>query len=190
MRTPITLLQKITAQCIVARCCALISIQPIKNSDALLLDIQITGKVHSMLSFPYRDNTEILTLPIEHHGMDFPSIAPINMGMVIKEIARDLNHHILAYQQVALITLADCICTINGCVGPLDGLGLNQNFSQYYKKIPVAWIIAQNFMTSLKPKLSLCLTDNSHIMRSEVSISHTIKMCKAHGVNIPNGHAI
>src|SRR6202050_1008150 len=45
-------------------------------------------------------------------------------------------------------------------------------------------------MTSLKPKLSLHLTDNSHIMHSEVSISHTINLCKAHGVDVPNGHAI
>ena len=75
MGMPITLLQKITAQCIVARCRALISIQPIKNSDALLLDKQITGKVHSMLGFPYHGHTKILTLPVKHHGMDFPSIA-------------------------------------------------------------------------------------------------------------------
>jgi hypothetical protein len=143
-----------------------------------------------MLGFPSRGNTKILTLPVEHHGMDFPYIARINMGMVIEGITCDLNHHIPGYQQVALITLANWTCTINGCVGPLDSLGLNWNFSLYYKKIPAAWIIPQNSMTSLKPKLSLCLTDNSHIMHGEVSISHTIKMCKAHRIDIPNGHAI
>jgi hypothetical protein len=190
MRTPITLLRKIIAQCITARCRALISIQPIKNSDALLLDKQIAGKVHMALGFPYRGNTEILTLPVEHHGMDFPSITQINMGLVVEGIARDLNHHILAYRQVALITLADWTCAINGCMGPLDGLGLSRNFTQYYKRIPAAWIVAQNSMTSLKPKLSLRLTDSSHIMRGEVSISHTINLCKAHGADVPNGHAI
>ena len=41
---PITLLCKITAQCIVARCRDLLSIQPIKNGDALSLDKQISGK--------------------------------------------------------------------------------------------------------------------------------------------------
>ena len=60
-----------------------------------------------MLGFPYRGNTKILTLPVEHHGMEFPSIAWINMGIVIEGITCDLNHHIPAYQQVALITLAD-----------------------------------------------------------------------------------
>jgi len=93
-------------------------------------------------------------------------------------------------KQVALIILADWTCTINGCMGSLDSLGLNRNFSQYYKKIPAAWIITQNSMTSLKPRLSLHLTNNSHIMHRDISISHTIKLCKAHGINIPNGNVI
>ena len=122
--------------------------------------------------------------------MDFPSLAQINMGMVIKGIICDLNCHIPAYQQVALVTLANWMCTIDSCVGPLDGLGLNQNFSQYYKKIPAAWIIVQNSMTSLKSNPSLCLTHNSQIMDGEIFISHTIKLCKAHGVDVPNGHVI
>ena len=49
------------------------------------------------LGFPYRGNTDILTLPVEHHGLDFPSIARINMGLVAEGLARDLNHHIPAY---------------------------------------------------------------------------------------------
>src|SRR5882762_4125917 len=118
------------------------------------------------------------------------SIARINMGLVVEGITRDLNHHIPAYRQVTLITLADWTCTINGCMRPLDGRGLSRNFTQYYKRILAAWIIAQNSMTSLKPKLSLRLTDNSHIMRGEISISHTINLCKAHGVDVPNGHTI
>ena len=97
MHTPITLLQKIIAQCIIANCHALLSIQPIKNSDMLLLDKQITGKVHMTLDFPYCGNTGILTLPMEHHGLDFPSVAQINTGLVIKGLARNLNHHIPAY---------------------------------------------------------------------------------------------
>ena len=125
IHTPITLLHKIIVQCIIARCRALLSIQPIKNSDALLLDKQIMGKVHMTLGFPYRGNTGILTLPMEHHGLDFPSVAWINTGLVIEGLAHDLNHHIPAYQQVALITLMDWKCVINGCIGPLDSIGLN-----------------------------------------------------------------
>ena len=86
------------------------------------------------------------------HSIDFPSVARINMGMVIEGIAHYLNHHIPGYQQVALITLADWTCGINNCVGLLDGHGLKHNFSQYYKRILAAWIIAQNTLTCLKPK--------------------------------------
>ena len=190
MCLPITLLRKITAQCIVSRCRALLSIQPIKNSDALLIDKQIAGKIHLAKGFPYRGNTDILTLPIQQHGMDFPSVTRINMGLVAEGLARDLNHYIPAYQQVALVTLADWTCNINGCVGPLDGLGLKHNFSQYYRKFPAAWIIAQDTLTRLKPKLSLRRTNNSHILHGDISISHTLRLCRAHGVAVPDGHAI
>jgi Reverse transcriptase (RNA-dependent DNA polymerase) len=189
-RIPITLLRKITAQCIIARCRALLSIQPIKNSDAHSLDKQIARKIHLALGFPYQGNTDILNLPIEKHGMDFPSIARINMGLVTEGLARDLNHHIPAYRQVAHITLADWTCSINNCVGPLDGLGLRRNFTQYYKKIPAAWIIAQSTLTHLEPKLSLRRTDASHILRGDVSISHSLRLCQAHGFDVPGGHAI
>ena len=190
MRTPITLLRKIVAQCIVTRCCALLSIHPIKNNDALLLDKQLAGKIHSALGFPYRGNTDILTLPVEQHGLEFPSIARINMGLVAEGLARDLKYHIPAYQHIAHITLADWTRRINSCIMPLDGISLKWNFSQYYKKTPAAWIIAQNTRMNLKQKLSLCLTDNSHIVCGEISISHTFNLCKAHRNDIPNGHAI
>ena len=189
-RIPITLLRKITAQCIVARCRALLSIQPIKNGDALSLDKQICGKIHLALGFPYQGNTDILNLPIERHGLDFPLITRINMGLVTEGLARDLNHHIPAYRQVALITLADWTCGINNCVGPLDGLGLRRNFTQYYKKIPAVWIIAQHTLTCLEPKLSLRCTDASHIFHGDISISHTLRLCQAHRVDVPDGHAI
>lgn len=142
------------------------------------------------MGFLYQGNTDILNLPIERHGLDFPSITHINLGLVTEGLAHDLNHHIPAYQQVELITLADWTCSINNCVGPLDGLGLRWNFTQYYKKTPAAWIIAQNTLTYLEPKLSLHHTDASHIFYNDVSISHTLRLCQAHGVDVPDGHAI
>ena len=75
-------------------------------------------------------------------------------------------------------------------MGPLDGLGLRRNFTQYYKKIPAAWIIAQHTLTCLEPKLSLRRTDASHIFHGDISISHTLRLCQAHGVDVPDGHAI
>ena len=82
----------------------------------LLLDKQIVGNVHMTLGFPYHGNTGILTVPTEHYGLDFPSVAQINAGLVIKGVAHDLNHHIPAYKQVTLITLAGWTCAINGCI--------------------------------------------------------------------------
>lgn len=142
------------------------------------------------LGFPYCGNTGILTLPMEHHGLDFPSVARINAGLVIEGLARDLNHHIPASRRGALITLADWMCAINGCIGPLDGIGLNQSFSHHYRKIPATWIIVQNSMTSMRLKLSFHLTEHSHILRGKMSISHTLNSCKARGIDVPNGHAI
>ena len=184
---PITLLRKIVVQCITSRCRALILIHPIKDSDAVLLDQQITGKVHQCFGFPYCPNTNILTLPISHLGMEFPSIARINTGIAVEGLARDLNHHIPAYRSMARLTLADWTCDINGCVNPLDGRGLAKDFTRYYRKIPASWIFAQKGMSKLKPKLSLCLTDSSHIIRGDLSITHALKLCQVRGNEVPNG---
>ena len=61
---------------------------------------------------------------------------------------------------------------------------MNCNLSQYYRRIPAAWIIAQNTLTLLVPKLSLRLTDTSHIYHGDISISHTLKQCHANGIVI------
>ena len=121
IRMPITLIRKIVAQCITSRCHALISIQPIKDSDAILLDQQIAGKVHHCFGFPCRPNTDVPMLLVLYLGMKFPSIARINAGIAVEGLMRDLNHHIPAYQLMARLTLADWMCDINGCVNPLDG---------------------------------------------------------------------
>ena len=163
IQMPITLLQKMVAQCIISRCGALISIRPIKDSDTVLLDQQIAGKVHHCLGFPYRLNTDILTLPISHFVMEFLSVACINAGIAIEGLTRDLNHHIPAYGLMARINLADWTCSINDCINPLEGWGLIKSFTRYYQKIPASWIIPQKAMSTLSPKLSLRLTDCSYI---------------------------
>ena len=184
------LLRKIVAQCITSRCHALISIQPFKDSDAVLLDQQITGKVYQCFGFPYHPNTNVLTLPISHLGMEFPSIAWINAGIAVEGLVRDLNHHIPAYQSMARFTLADWTCNINGCINPLDGRGLTKDFTRYYRKIPASWIFTQKGMSKLNPKLSLRLTDSSHIIQGDVTIMHALNLCQANGNKVPNGHAL
>ena len=96
-RLPITLIRKIVAQNIALKCCAMLYLQPIKQSDAEALDKQIIEKVHLALGFPFRPSSRIATLPLSHHGFDFPSIERINAGIVVAGISQDLNHHIRSY---------------------------------------------------------------------------------------------
>ena len=86
VKTPITLLWKIIAECIVSCCGALLSLQPIKQDQAIKLDHLIASKVHEALSFSYRAMTSILTLPLSLHGMGFPSIEQINAGLSIDRL--------------------------------------------------------------------------------------------------------
>ncbi|KAF9006308.1 hypothetical protein BDZ89DRAFT_1095452 [Hymenopellis radicata] len=88
------------------------------------------------------------------------------------ELARDLNHHIDAYRKMARITLADWQCSINGCVNPLDGAGLERRFSRYRGRLPSAWITAQQAMRDPGVMLSLRSTDQSHVLRGDMSLTH------------------
>ena len=126
---------------LISRLRVLLSIQPIKPGDALSLDKMIASKIHHITGFPYNPNTDILTLPVDLHGLDYPSVARINAGIATEGLWRDLNHHVPAYRKMARLTLADWTCTINHCVCPLDGKGLLRDFTGQYRKIPAAWII-------------------------------------------------
>jgi hypothetical protein len=176
-RLPITLIRKIVAQNIMSKCRAMLYLQPIKRSDAESLDKLIVEKVHLALGFPFRPSSRIATLPISHHGFDFPSVARINAGIAITGMARDLNHHIRAYQTMAKITMTDWMCEKNGCIYPLDGDGLLKNFSHYARSIPAGWIIAQKAMKDLPTPLSLIMTDQSFLANGEVSLSHVVNIC-------------
>ncbi|KAJ7670832.1 hypothetical protein DFH06DRAFT_1370021, partial [Mycena polygramma] len=192
-RLPITLLRKMVAQNIVSRCRALLSLQPIKQADAEALDVRISMKIHAILGMPFSPNSKILTLPVSHHGLGFPSVARINAGIVVDGISRDLNHHITAYQTMARITLAEWTCSINACIYPLDGIGLRKTFTHYYKKIPAAWITAQGVMSSMRDPISLRMTDQHEILTGQVSISHVVALCNRHrtgALDAPDGNTM
>jgi hypothetical protein len=141
----------------------------------------IATKIHFITGFPYSPKTDILTLPVELNGLDYPSLARINAGIATEGLWRDLNHHVPAYRNMARLTLANWTCVINRCVYPLDGKGLQRDFTGQYRNIPAAWIIAHKIMITLEPKLALRMTDCSHILRGEVSLSHVLNVAKAHG---------
>jgi hypothetical protein len=190
IRAPLMLLRKIIWQNLVSCLRALLSIQPIKPGDALSLDKIIASKIHHITGFPYNPNTEILTLLVDMHGLDYPSLARINAGIVTEGLWRDLNHHVPAYQIMVRLTLADWTCSINHCVYPLDGKGLLRDFTGQYRNIPGAWVIAHKIMTTFEPKLVLRVTNNSHILRGEVSLTHILNIAKAHGKTVPDGRVI
>jgi hypothetical protein len=147
--------------------------------------------VHEISGFPWVFNSKIATLPILLHGFDFPSICHINASIAVDGLACDLNHHIPTYCSLAQITLADWTCSINHCVNPLEGNGVQQDFTHclQYHMIPAAWIIAQKEMGSMKPPLHLCAMDQSHILNGDVLISHYLKLIKMHDSACPDGSA-
>jgi hypothetical protein len=65
-----------------------------------------------------------------------------------------------------------------------------RDFTGYYRKIPVAWIIAHKALSTLEPKLMFRMTDCSHILHGEVSLSHILNVTKAHRKVIPDGRTI
>jgi hypothetical protein len=150
----------------------------------------IASKIHHITGFPYSHNTDILMLPVDLHGLDYPSLAHINAGIATAGLWHDLNHHVPAYCNMARLTPADWTCTINHCVYPLDGKGLLRDFTGQYQKIPVAWIIAHKVLTTLEPKMALRATNGSHVLRSEVSLSHVLNIAKAHGKLAPDRRAV
>ena len=128
--TLITLIRKIVMQSVASRAHALLTFQPITDSDTLKLDRCVAAKVHATSGFPWHFNMDIATLPVSLHGFNFPSIRRINASIAIDGLARDLNHHIPAYRNMALITLADWTCHINNCSNPLVRPGILKDFSQ------------------------------------------------------------
>ncbi|KAJ7503894.1 hypothetical protein B0H11DRAFT_2352779 [Mycena galericulata] len=153
-----------------------------KMVDAEALDARISTKIHAILGMPFNPSSKILTLPISLHGFGFPSFTRINAGIAVDGISRDLNHHITAYRAMARITLSEWTCNLHNshCIYPLDGEGLSRVYTPYYKKIPAAWITAHGVMSTMKPPLSLRVTDHNDLLRGETSISHIITVCNHH----------
>ena len=188
VRPPITLLRKITMQNIASRARAMLALQPIKQKDAERLDHKLSAKIHGCLGFPFRPNSDILFLPVKHMGFDFPSIAKINLSLAIEGLARDLNHHIMSYQKMARITLADWRCSINDCVNPIDSHGLQRKYSRFTSKLPVAWIEAHSGLGRVS--LHLRCTDYSFLSEGQVSLSHLSKLRTRDGQHGVHGKTI
>jgi hypothetical protein len=132
--------------------------------------------IHAHLGFPFCHSSIVSTLPLALSGFDFPSLTHINAGIAIDGLTCNLNHHILAYRTMALITLAGWTCQINRCVYPLDCMGLIMSFSWFVGSIPAAWIIMQDQMSKLD--LTLHQTNQCQLPKGCCSISHAVSLIK------------
>jgi hypothetical protein len=191
-RPPITLLRKIVKQNIISRARAILSMQPIKRADAAKLDKALKTLIHRESGMPFEPNPDVLTLPTELHGLDFPSITFINDAAAVSGLHRDLNHPIASYRTIARITLADWTCSINDCLNPLDSYGLSRTFTHHANRIPYSWIVTQDVMASTSPTLALKRTDLPDILPGSMSLSHALKTLSHHLPDrlVPAGNAL
>lgn len=91
---------------------------------------------------------------------------------------------------MAKITLADWMCHINNCLYPLDGRGLNCNFSRFHGLIPTTWLIAHEHLANLR--LAVCQTDLNYLLEGSCLISHVLASTKSvlEVDNLLTGHAV
>ncbi|KZV82964.1 hypothetical protein EXIGLDRAFT_736049 [Exidia glandulosa HHB12029] len=188
--TPITLLRKIVNQNIVSKARARLCLQPIQQPQARHLDSLISTLVHRTLRFKYHPSPDILFLPINLHGFGFSSIERINDSIAIDGLGRDLNHQVLAYRQMARITLADWTCKLNKCIHPFHDSGFNASTSHKHGILPRAWITAHDAMRTLQPRLSLLPTDLSYIYQGDTHIKHITSILDSHGFPSVSGHGL
>jgi hypothetical protein len=141
---------------------------------------------------PFAPSSDILTLPIEYRGLDFPSVARINDAIAIDGLHRDLNHLIPSYRSMARITLSDWTCDINSCIDPLTGPGLTRDFTRYAGKIPYGWIAAQKAMGLAPSPISLKRTEVPEILPGSVAVSHALNIFHHHvpDARVPDGNAL
>ncbi|KAG6828079.1 hypothetical protein H0H92_009307, partial [Tricholoma furcatifolium] len=143
---------------------------PVTRAQAISLDHAISEKVHSLLGFPFRFPTALLTLPVASRGLGFPSISAINDACAVNGIIRDLNHPSTTFRHPALVTLADWTCQLNKCSFPLTTPGIVQTPGRLGAHIPHAWVLAQDVLRDLD--ISIRDTDLSGILHEEVNIQH------------------
>ncbi|KAF5367841.1 hypothetical protein D9615_010570 [Tricholomella constricta] len=178
-RLPLTALRRLISQCLISKIRPLLAFQPLTEELARKLDLAIAHKVHEYLGFPFQFNSLLLFTPLSLRGFDFPSVVLLNSALAASGVQRDLNHHIHPFRQMALVTLGDWSCQLNGCVSPFAASRPLRHPSPHYtaKQIPVAWVVARSVLANLH--ISLLSTDHSHILNGSVNILHLYNLCRA-----------
>jgi len=83
---------------------------------------------------------------------------------------------------MVLIMLMDWTCERNNCLYPLDGIGLQRDFSWQMHLIPAEWVMAQKVLKDMS--LSLRLTDQSGIVEGDVLLTHVKNLCNHSGSQV------
>ena len=177
---PFTLLRRLIIQRLVSKIRPLLAFQPLFRSDAAALDHTIANKVHAYLHFPFTFNSQLLTLPFNLHGFDFPSISRLNDSAAVIGIIRDLNHHLSLFRDLASISLADWTCALAHCHSPLhaNSPSFHHRYHRSSPNLPRSWIIAHAVMQDLN--LSIHDTDVSYLMSGQVALQHLARICTHH----------
>lgn len=163
--------RKVVIQLLMPKIRALLTLQPLRNDHADLLDKKLAKRIHDLAGFPYIPSSELLTLPVEDGGMGFPSIYRLNMSIATAGVIRDLNHHNPLFSEMAKITLADWGCSLSKCTNPFAYQSPNGRNTPYIKgRVPLAWISAKNVLRYCS--LSIPGSNISHTAIGDVAIEH------------------
>ncbi|KAL6299517.1 hypothetical protein BKA93DRAFT_922371, partial [Sparassis latifolia] len=174
LRLPLTVLRRIFTQCLISRIRPHLAFQPVTHQQAVELEHLITLRVHQYFSFPFRFNSQLLTLPLRHYGFDFPSLSCLNDSAAVTGLLRDLNHHHTTFRNGPhLSTLLSKSCVLlNHCVPPLDSLPTPRLFTHHTRNLPSSWITAHTVLCRLQ--LVLRHTDQSFFFSGDVSLRHLL----------------
>ncbi|PPQ73488.1 hypothetical protein CVT24_007817 [Panaeolus cyanescens] len=165
-KPPLTFMRRVISQRLISKIRPYLALQPLNPSDAEALDRLLASKVHAILGFPFRFNTELITAPLNIFGLEFPSISLLNSSLSTNGLLRDLNHHLPPFKNMADITLADWSCSSNGCLNPLT----HPSISASSNHLPTAW---QTAFKALKVNnLSIFINDLSPLISGNTSIAH------------------
>ena len=115
-------------------------------------------------------SSDILHLPISHHGFGFISVSCFNDASAVSGVLRDLNHHIPLFHCMARITLADWQCSLTKCIFPFSHNGLCISYRLSRPSIPIHFTLAHQVLCSLK--LNILPTEQSACVSGEISIIH------------------
>lgn len=157
-----------------------LNLQPLSPTMALQVDRAITRKVTSAMGLKMT-RSNILSLPLSHHGFDFPSVYTINGQVAVNALLRGLNHHLTPFRQMARMTLSNWSCQGNSCVSPLERLahvepprrGGKRKADDEKPRIPPTWAAAHEYLKLARIQ-SIATDQSDHKTQSVTHVANRI----------------